>query len=322
MLKLRFAVCIISTGAMVACASVTRAQTFPYKPIRILTSEAGGGTDFGVRLIAQGISPSLGQQVVVDNRGGGSGMIAGEILAKAPADGYTLLVYGPAIWVMPLLRSNVPYDPMKNFTPVVLLDRSPNVLVANPGFAANSVKELIALAKAKAGVLNYARAAAGGPTHLSAELFKSMAGVDIVAVPYKGGGPAVIGLLGGQVDIMFATAPSVAPHIKAGRLKALAVTSLEPSPLFQGVPAVAATLPGFASDLTNGMFAPAGTPAPVINRLNREIAQFLNRSEVKEKFFNAGSETVGSTPQQYGAMLKSEIAKWGKLIKDVGIRDE
>ncbi len=322
MLIRRFAVRTLSLAMTVLAAGVVSGQDYPNKPIRIITSQPGGGTDFGTRLIAQGISGPLGQQVIVENRGGGSGAIAGEMLAKAKPDGYTLLSYGPAIWVLPLLRRNVPYDPMKDFSPIALTDKSPNVLVVHPSVPVKSVKELIALAKARPGELDYARAAAGGPTHLSAELFKVMVGVNIVSVPYRGGGPAVLGLLGGEAHLMFATAPSVAPHVKAGKLRALAVTSAEPSMLFPGVPTVARTAPGFSSELINGMFAPAGTPAAIIERLNQEIVQFLNREEVKKRFFNGGSEIVASSPEQYGATVKSEVTKWGKVIKDAGIRDE
>ena len=298
------------------------AQNYPSKPIRILTSEPGGGTDFVVRLIAQGLTESLGQQAIVENRGGGSGVIAGEMLAKAPPDGYTLLSYGSTIWLTPFLRSSVPYDPVKDFSPISLTDRSPNVLVVHPSVAADSVKGLIALAKARPGELNYARAAAGGPPHLSAELFKAMTGVNIVPIPYKGGGPAVIGLLGGQVQLMFATAASAAAHVKSGRLKALAVTSAEPSALFPGLPAMATTVVGYEAVAINGVFAPAGTPAAIVNRLNGAIAQFLRRAEVKEKFFNVGVETVGSSPDEFTATVRSEMAKWGRVIRDAGIRDE
>lgn len=303
-------------------AGVASGQNYPSKPIHIVTSEPGGGTDFVVRLIAQGLTDGLGQQAIVENRGGGSGVIAGEMLAKAPPDGYTLLSYGSTIWLAPFLRSSVPYDPVRDFSPVSLTDRSPNVLVVHPAVAADSVKELIALAKARPGELNYARAAAGGPPHLSAELFKAMTGVNIVPIPYKGGGPAVIGLVGGQVQLMFATAASAAPHVKSGRLKALAVTSAGPSALFPGLPAVAATVPGYEAAAINGVFAPAGTPAAVVNRLNRAIVQFLGRADVKEKFFRVGVETVGSSPAEFAATVKSEMVKWGKVIRDAGIRDE
>ena len=303
-------------------ACTASAQTFPSKPLRILTSEPGGGTDFVARMVAQGLTESLGQQVIVENRGGGSGAIAGEALAKAAPDGHTLLAYGSTIWIVPLLRAGAPYDPQRDFQALSLTDRAPNVLVVHPSLPVKSVADVVALAKARPGELNYARAAAGGPPHLSAELFKSMTGAKLTAVPYKGGGPAVIGLLGGQVHLMFATAASITPHVKSGTARALAVTSAAPSALFPGVPTVAASVPGYEAVALNGVFAPAGTPAAIVNRLSVDIAQFLQRTEVRERFLNTGVETVGSTPAEFAATVKAEIAKWGKLIRDAGIRDE
>ena len=203
-----------------------------------------------------------------------------------------------------------------------LVDRSPNVLVVHPSLAVSSVKQLIALARSRPGELDYARAAAGGPPHLSAELFKSMARVNIVAVPYKGGGPAVIGLVSGEVGLMFATAASIATHVKIGKVKAVAVTSAQPSALFPDLPSVAATLPGYEAVAMNGIFAPAGTPEPIIRRLSDTIARFVRRADAKERFFAMGVETVGSTPERSAATLRSEISKWAKLFKEAGIRDE
>jgi tripartite-type tricarboxylate transporter receptor subunit TctC len=315
-----------SASALLACSLITtvtvQAQEYPNRPIRIVTSEPGGGTDFGARVIAQGLAERFGQQVIVENRGGASGAIAGDMLARSKPDGYTLLAYGPTIWLLPLLRANVPYDPLKDFAPVSLTDRSPNVLVVHRSLTVASVRQLIALARARPGELNYARAAAGGPPHLAAELFKSLAGVNIVAVPYKGGGPAVIGLLGGEVGLMFATAASIAPHTRSGKVRALAVTSAQPSPLFPALPTVSASVPGYECVAINGIFAPAGTPATIVNRLSGEIASFLARPAVKDRFFGAGVETVGSSPDEYARTLASEIAKWGKLFREAGIRDE
>lgn len=321
MLKPRFAVWMFSIAATVIGAGAVSGQDYPNRPVRILTSAAGGTTDFTARLIAQGISGPLGQQVIVENRPG-SPAIAGGIVAKATPDGYTLLAYGPSILLMPFLRSNVPYDPVRDFSPISLTDTSPTVLVVHPSVPVKSVKELIALAKARPGELNYGRASVGGANHLPMELFKAMAGVNIVTVPYKGGGPAVIGLLGGEVDLLFGTAASVIAHVKSGRLRALAVTSAQPSALFPGLPTVAADLPGFESGTKNGMFAPAGTPAAIISRLNQEIVRFLKRSDVKAKLMGSGVEAVGSSPEQYRATIHSEMAKWGKIIKDAGIRAE
>lgn len=309
-------------AALSLCAPAAFAQDYPLKPIRLITSEPGGGTDFGARLIAQGISGPLGQRVVVENRGGGSGAITGELLARSKPDGYTLLMYGQGIWLLPFLRKNVPYDPLKDFTAVSLTDRSPNVLVIHPSLPVKSVRELIVLAKARPGELDYARAAVGGPPHLSAELFKSMTGVSIVSVPYRGGGPAVLGLLGGEVGLMFATAASINLHVKSGKVKALAVTSAQPSPLFPDLPTVAATVRDFESVATSGMFAPAGTPPAIVKRLSDEVARFLAKPETKERFMAGGVETVGSTPEAHSAMLEREMAKWSRVIKEAGIREE
>ena len=243
-------------------------------------------------------------------------------MSKAPPDGYTLLIDAASFWIGPLLQET-PYDPVKDFAPVTLTDSAPNVLVVNPSLPVKSVKELIALAKARPGELNYGSSSTGSTPHLAAELFNMMAGVKIVRVPFKGSGPAVISLLGGQVQLMFATAGSVAPHVKSGRLRALAVASLQPSALAPGLPTIAASgVPGYEAVAFEGMFAPAKTPVAIIDRLNQEIVRVLNRAEVKERFFNAGVETVGSTPEEFAAAIKSNVAKWGKLIKDAGIRDE
>jgi tripartite-type tricarboxylate transporter receptor subunit TctC len=243
-------------------------------------------------------------------------------VSKAPPDGYTLLIDAASFWIGPLLQET-PYDPVKDFAPVTLTDSAPNVLVVNPSLPVKSVKELIALAKARPGELNYGSSSTGSTPHLAAELFNMMAGVKIVRVPFKGSGPAVISLLGGQVQLMFATAGSVAPHVKSGRLRALAVASLQPSALAPGLPTIAASgVPGYEAVAFEGMFAPAKTPVAIIDRLNQEIVRVLNRAEVKERFFNAGVETVGSTPEEFAAAIKSNVAKWGKLIKDAGIRDE
>jgi len=304
------------------CASVAFAQDYPVKPIRLITSEPGGGNDFGARLVAQGISGPLGQRVIVENRGGGSGAITGEMLARSKPDGYTLLMFGQGIWLLPFLRKNVPYDPIRDFATVSLTDRSPNVLVVHPSLPVKSVRELIALAKARPGELDYARAAVGGPPHLSAELFKSMTGVSIVSVPYRGGGPAVLGVLGGEVGLMFATAASISVHVKSGKVKALAVTSAQPSALFPGLPTIGATVTGFESVATTGIFAPAGTPPAIVKRVSDEVARFLAKPETKEKFMTAGVETVGSTPEEYSAMLKREMAKWSRVIREAGIQEE
>lgn len=306
---------------MVLGAGAASGQNYPVKPVRVVSIGAGGGGDIAARLIAQRLSASLGRQVIVDNRGGG--LLAGEIVAKAPPDGYTLLSYGSTIWLLPLLQDNVSYDPVRDFAPISLVTRSPNILVVHPSVPAKSTGDLIALARARPGDLNYASGATGAITHLAVELFKSMAGVNFTKVNYKGSGAAANALLAGEVQLMFPSAGTAAPHIRSGRFRALAVTSAEPSALAPGLPTVAASgLPGYEAVAVQGMFAPAGTPASIINRLHREIVQVLNSADVKEKLFNVGIEVVGSSPEQFAAMMKSDMAKWGKVIKDAGIRTE
>ena len=307
---------VYALAALMPCAN---AQSYPDKPIRMLTSEAGGGSDFVARLVAQGMSTHLGQRVVVDNRG----MIAAEIAKHAAPDGYTLILYGSPLWLSPFLRDKLPYDPVRDYAPVSLVVSTPNVVVVHPGVPAQTIAELVALAKTKPGTLNYSSASTGSTQHLAAELFKSMAGVNLVRIPYKGSGPALNAVIAGQVQLMFPSAGSATQHIKAGRLRALAVTTAQPSALVPGLPTVAASgLPGYESTSPFGVFAPLKTPAAIIARLNRDIARGLNDSEIKPRFTGAGVETVGSTPTELGAMVKSEMAKWGKLIREAGIREE
>jgi tripartite-type tricarboxylate transporter receptor subunit TctC len=316
-------VAIVVSCASVARLSSARAADFPIRPIRIVTSEPGGGLDFAARLIAQGVSGPIGQALIVENRGGAGGSIAIETVAKAQPDGYTLLLYGSTIWLVPFMRDRVTYDPVRDFAPVTLATISPNILVLNPAVPANSVKEFISLARAKPGELNYGSGALGASSHLAAELFKAMAGVNLTRVPYKGSGPALIGLVAGQVQVMFATAGGVSPHIKAGRLKALAVSTAQPSALFPGLPTIAASgLPGYESASMGTIFAPAKTPGAVIKRLNTEIVRYLHTPEAREKFLAGGVETVGSSPEQLAATMKAEMTRLGKVIKDAGIREE
>ena len=312
---------VVPVGMMVLSAGVVCGQDYPGKPIRIVSPGPGGGADFVTRFIAQGISGPLGQQIVVDNRP--AGVIPGQIVSKARPDGYTLLVTGNSFWIAPLMQDNSYYDPVKDFSPITSAVGSPNILVVHSSVAANSVKDLIALAKAKPGALNYASSTAGGSVHLSAELFKYMAGVNIVRINYKSSGGSVNALVGGEVQLMFANAPTVTPHVKAGRLKALAVTTLQPSALYPELPTVAGSgLPGFEVASLFAIFSPAKTPAAIVSRLNQEIVRYLARADVKEKFFAAGVETIGSSPEELAAAMKSEMARMGKVIKDNSIREE
>ncbi|MBI4191894.1 MAG: tripartite tricarboxylate transporter substrate binding protein [Betaproteobacteria bacterium] len=302
-------------------AGAPLAQDYPSKPIRIVTGTPGSGADVTARLIAQGISGGLGQQVIVENRGGGSGIVAGETVANAAPNGYTLLLFSSPIWLLHFMQDNVPYDPVTAFSPITLAVSSPNILVVHPSLPVRSVRDLIALAKARPGELNYASGGTGSPSHLSTELFKSMADVNMVRIPYTGTGPALNAVIGGEAQLMFPTAPSGMPHVRSGRLRALAVTSARSSALAAGLPTVAASgMPGYESEAVFGMFAPAKTPAAIVNRLNQEIVRALNNPNLKERFFNAGTEVVGSSPEAFTAFLKSDMAKMGKVIKNAGIR--
>ena len=311
----------VALAALTFAGNATRAQEYPNRPVHIVTSEPGGGNDFAARMIAQALSVSLGQQLIVDNHGAASGAIAGEMVARAVPDGYTLLLYGSNIWLLPFLRNSVPYDPVRDLAPVTLAVRAPNILVVHPALRVTSVQELIALARARPGALNYGTGAIGSSSQIATELFKAMGRLNIVQIPYKGNGIALNALIAGEVQLAFATAGSVAAHIKSGRLRALAVTSSQPSPLLPGLPTVAsAGLPGYEAMSIVGIFAPAKTPEAVIARLNQETVRVLNSAELKERFLKSGVETVGSTPEEFGAVVRSEMARLGKVIRDANIR--
>ena len=317
---MRFLYIFLALAAASFNASPARAQEYPNKLVRIITSEPGGPSDIIARIVAQGISESLGQSVIVDNR---TGIIAAEAAAKSPPDGYTLLFYGPTLWLMPYLRTSVAWDLVKDFSPVIWATRSPNILVIHPSIPAKSVSELIALAKAKPGTMNFSTGATGSSNQLATELFKSMAVINILRVPYKGTSPAVNAVVGGQVQLMFPDVGVALPIVKSGRLTALAVTSAAPSPLAPGIPTIAASgLPGYESEALFGMFAPAKTPVAIINRLNEEAAKVLSRPAVKERFFSVGVEPVAGTPVEFANKLKVEMSKWGKVIKDAGIHED
>jgi len=316
----RFITGLLALGMVAGAAP---GQNYPTKPIRLVTAESGGGNDLTARLIVQGLGGSLGQPMIVDNRGGAGGIIAADIVAKAQPDGYTLLLYANNIWIIPLLNSSAPFDVVRDFAPITWAAKSPNILVVNPALPVKSVSELIAYAKARPGELNYGSGGTGSSTHLSVELLKSMTGINVVRVPFKGNGPAVNALFAGEVHMMIATAGSVAPHLKSNRLRALAVTSPQPSPLAPGLPAMAASgLPGYESMQIYGVFAPSKVPAPIVKRLNEEMVRVLGRADIKEKFLASGVEPVGGSPQQLASTVKSEIVRIGKVIKDAGIRGE
>ena len=301
-------------------AATAQAQSFPAKPIRIITSGVGGAGDVASRLVAQGIAPALGQQVIVDNRA--SGPIPVEVTLKSPADGYTLMLYGSTVWLGPYLRANAP-DPLRDFAPISLAAAAPNILVVHPSLPVKNVKEFVALARARPGALNYGTTGIGSSPHLAAELFQAMAGVQFVRISYKGAGAALTDLIGGQIQLSFATASSVSPHLKTGRLRALGVSSARESILLPGLTTIAAAgLPGYESSSLQGVFAPAGVPAPILQKLSQEIMRYLHSSDAREKFLAVGVEVVGSTPEQFTAAMKTEMSRMGKVIRDAGIRED
>ncbi len=299
------------------CASAQSAPAYPSKLVRIVTATAGSANDWGSRVLAQELTASMGQQVIVENRGG----LGTEFVVKSPPDGHTILGYGSSVWLTQFLRDSVSWDVARDLVPVTLAMSAPNILVVHPSLPVKSTRELIALAKAKPGQLNYAAGTIGAAPHLASELFNAMAGTNIVRVAYKGTGPSVIALLGGEVHLMFAGTGSVNPHVKTGKLRALAVTSLKPSALAPDLPTIASLLPGYEATSMLGIFVPAKTPPAIVNRLQQEIARAVNKPEIRELLFNAGVEANGTTPEEFAAFVKADIARMGKVIREAGIRE-
>jgi tripartite-type tricarboxylate transporter receptor subunit TctC len=301
------------------------ADAYPAKPIRFVVAfPPGGGTDIIARSIAQKLSDRLAQQVVVDNRPGAGGNIGTDIVAKAAPDGYTMLMgsAGP-LAINASLFASMPFDPVRDLAPVTLAASTPNVLVVHPSLEAATVKELIALARAHPGGINFASSGHGTPAHLAGELFNSMAGVKLVHVPYKGAAPALADLLGGQVQLMFSTMPPALPHVKDGKLRALAVTSAKRSPAAPDLPTVdEIALPGFEANTWHGVVVPARTPAAIVARLNREIVAILHLPDVVERFSSQGAEALGTTPEEFAAYIRSETLKWAKVVRDSGAKAE
>ena len=290
------------------------AQEFPVKSVRIVVGfPPGGGADLTARLISPKLNEAWARPVIIDNRPGAGGNLAADIVAKAPADGYTLIVMpGPGA---PSLYPNLPFDTRKDFAPITLAGRGPNVLVVHPSVPAANVKELIALARTRAGGLNYASSGIGITPHLSAELFRKMAKVNIVHVPYKGAGPAVSDLVGGHVDLMIVSIPSVLGQIKGGRLKALGVTSLRRSPMLPEVPTLdQAGVPGYESYQWWGLLAPAGTPPDIIVKLNSALVKALNSPDVRKRYVDEGAEVVANSPAEFGDFFQKELTKWDGLV--------
>ncbi len=301
------------------------AQTYPIKPIRwIVAFPPGGTTDVVVRLVGQKLSESLGQPVVIDNRGGAGGIIGTEIAAKAAPDGYTLAVgYITTHAILPHLYSKLPYDPVKDFAPISLMAAAPNLLLVNPSLPVKSVKELIALAKSKPGQLSNASPGKGTPPHLGGELFKKMAGVNIVHVPYKGSTQAMFDVVGGHVPLLFDGIVPSLPMVKAGKLRALGVTSAKRSPLVPEIPTIAESgLPGFEMVSWWGMAVQAGVPKEIVSKLNTEVVKIIQMPDVKETLARLGAIPTWSTPEQFAAHIQAETAKWGMVIREFGIKVE
>jgi tripartite-type tricarboxylate transporter receptor subunit TctC len=320
------------TGAVLAYAALaagfaseTAAQDYPVKPIRFIVPFApGGGTDVLARIVAPKMSESLGRQVIVENRTGAGGNLATEQVAKAPPDGYTLLLaYIGPIAVSPSLETKLGFDPVKDFSAVSLMATIPLVLVVHPSLPAKSVRDLVALAKARPGQMTYGSAGNGTAQQLAGELFKLLTETKILGVPYRGGAPATVGVITGEVDTLFTGALGVFPHIKSGRLRALAVTTSQRLASVPELPTVAeAGVKGFEVTSWNGVLVPAGTPSPIVQKLNTSINEALRASDVRQRLESQGLQIVASTPEQFGQFIKAEIAKWGKVVRAAGIKAE
>lgn len=295
---------------------------YPEKPIRLIVPfPAGGNADIVARSISNELSKNLGQPVVIENRGGAGGVLGSEIVAKAPADGYTIMMVSASHVINPSMQKTLPYDTVKDFAGISLVAEVPTVLIVHPSVQAKSLKELIALAKANPGKINFASAGNGTVGHLSGELLKSMAQIKMEHVAYKGNGPAMTDLLGGHVQMLFGSMPSALPHIKSGALRALVVTAPKRSAAAPEIPSTTeAGLPGFDVSTGFGLFAPAKTPRPIINKLHDEVVKALKMPEVRDRLAGQGAEPVGSTPEEYDAFVRTESAKWAKVCKEAGIQ--
>lgn len=318
----------LSSIAALVCAACTLhvacAQDYPNRSIRLISPYApGGGTDYFSRLIGQKLTERLGVSVVVENRPGAGGVIGSDAVAKAAPDGYTLLLASPSpIVVSPHLNKNMPYDPLKDLAPITLVASVPAIFVVHPSIPVKTVKEFIQFARARSGELTYSSSGNGGTGHLAGALFDLRAGTKMIHVPYKGTGPATIALIAGEVSIGFAESISLTTHIKAGRLRAIAMTSLKRSPLFPQLPTVAETLPGYTAGPWYGALAPSKTPADIIGRLNREIAAILRAPDVRAGMRESGAEPGGNSPVEFAAHIKDEYERWDRVIRESAIKSD
>jgi tripartite-type tricarboxylate transporter receptor subunit TctC len=313
---MRKASCLMTAALLAAAAGTAVGQDYPSKAVRIVTAPAGGGNDFSARLVSRGIAGPLGQQVIVDNR---PTVLGPEIVAKSPNDGYTVLLTGSAHWIGPLVE-RVNYDPVRDFAPVSLVDRTPVILVVHPSLPIKNAKQLIALAKARPGQLNFSSGAPGSSNYLGGMLFNYYARVDTVRIPYKGAAPAMTAVMSGETQLMFASPGGVMSHVKSGRLRALGVGSERQSELAPGIPTLQeAGVPGYVCETLHAVFAPAGTPPAAVSRLHQEIDRFLKSPEGKSQFLKGGVEAASSTPDQLMTIMKGEVATIGKVLKAAGV---
>ena len=316
---------ILGLLAMAGSGAEALAQEWPAKPIRFIAPNLPGGpTDILARLIGQKLAETLGQPVVIENRAGAAGNIGTEVAAKAPPDGYTLVTGNNATFGANVsLYKRLGFDPVKDFTPIVLAATQPNILVVHPSLPVTNVKELIALAKARPGQLNYSGSGMGAAAHLSAELFKSMTATNIVHIPYKSAAPALTDLIAGETQLMFATSLSVIQHIKANRVRALGVTTAKRSRFLPELPTIAeAGVPGFEASTWHGVLVPAGTPGAIVERLNMEINRMLQLADVRERLAAMGAEVVGGSAKEFADHIQREIPKWAKVVKAIGVQLE
>ena len=322
MSKYFFRIGLLFTAVHAACA-FSQSNSYPTRPIRLIVPFApGGGLEITARSIGQKLTDKYGQSVIVDNRPGAATIVGTEIASKASPDGYTLLMITTTFAINPSLYGKLPYDPLRDFTPVTQINSVPNILVVNPALPANSVRDLIALAKAKPGQINYASAGSGTSPHLAAELLKTMAGIDMTHIPYKGIPPAVTDVIGGRVSMLMTTTISASPHVKSGRLRALAVTSPKRLHVMPDVPTIAETVPGYEADAFQAMVAPAGTPASIVRQLAADVAAIIALPDVRERLTADGAEPIGSTPEAFAVFLKKEMVKWTKVVTASGARPD
>ena len=315
---------VLAAGSNAEAATASATPGYPNRPVRVIVPQsAGGSTDLAARIVLQRMTENMGQTFVVDNRPGAGSLNGTDTVAKSAPDGYTLLAVAASFSINPSLHKDLPFDPIRDFAPVTRFAALPHILVVHPTLPVKSVKELIALAKAKPGELNYASSGVATSTHLATELFKYLTGTDMVQVPYKGGAPGMIGLLSGQVQLYFATISTALPHVKSGKVRALAVTTAKRSVVAPEYPTVAeAGVRGYEHASWVGMLAPARTPAPILAALHAQAVKALEREDVKSALLRDGLETVGDPPQEFAVVIKAEVAKWFKVVKAAGIKPQ